>query len=58
MTESRTISIEAIALRETTMRKRAEQDALILQDDLLNALKQIDALNNEINLLKEKENGN
>jgi uncharacterized protein YlxW (UPF0749 family) len=46
---TREISIEAIALRADRKAKLAENDALLLQDDLLNAQKQIKQLTAELN---------
>lgn len=51
MTEQRNVSIEAVALREQNLRKRAESDALILQDELITATKHIERLREEVERL-------
>lgn len=50
----RNISIEALALRNEKRAKNAEQDALILQDDLLIANQQIAQLTAELAHYKAK----
>lgn len=52
---TRTVSVEAIALRNEQRARHAEQDALILQDDLLKAHQQITQLTQELEALRTKE---
>lgn len=49
------ISIETIALRESSMRKHAEGDALLLQQQLLEAHKIIETLKKQLDELKSEE---
>lgn len=59
--QARTVSTEALAIRENLLRKRAENDALILQDDLLIAREQIRQMQSELDHYrnnKDKADGN
>lgn len=55
MTEQRQISPEAVAMREAIKARRAEQDALILQDDILQLNEQIRQLIAELEHYRSKE---
>lgn len=52
-----TVSIEAVAMRETSMRKHAEGDALLLQEQLIQAYARIKELENIIAAREGAENG-
>lgn len=61
---TRTVTVEALAMRNDARAKHAEQDALILQDDLIQAHQQIkqltadlEAANVRITELEEIANG-
>jgi len=57
MSEPRTVSVEAVALRAQSQLKAALNDALILQENLLEAHQQIKQLYAELEHLKAKKDG-